>query len=120
MALGIGPVFTLFTNWLLGAFARLFTVMLNNFLAMKIVLGILFIVILPVILNNAIYWLLDDVFNAMNTFVAGHEYTLPNVSFSGLLGYFMVQLGIPDCLSVVLSGMALRFAMSWIPFVGPR
>lgn len=120
MALGIGSVFSLFTNWLLGAFARLFTVMLNNFLAMKIVLGILFIVILPIILNNAIYWLFDDIFNTMGAFVEGHSYTLEDVSFSGLLGYFMVEMGIPDCLSVVLSAMALRFAMSWIPFVGPK
>lgn len=120
MAIKLGSLFSVMTAWFAGAFARLFTLLLNNFLAMKLVLGVIFIVILPIIINNAIYWLLDDVFNSMNAFVAGHEYTLPNVSFSGLLGYFMVEMGIPDCLSVVLSGMALRFAMSWIPFVGPR
>lgn len=120
MAIRFGSLFSVMTAWFAGAFARLFTMLLNNFLAMKLVLGVIFIVILPIILNNAIYWLLDDVFNAVNTYVAGQEYTLDDVSFSGLLGYFMVEMGIPDCLSVVLSAMALRFSMSWIPFVGPR
>ena len=120
MGIPLGSLFSVLTAWFAGSFARLFTLLLNNFLAMKLVLGFIFVVILPIIINNAIYWLLDEIFVSVNQYVTGYEYTLEDVSFTGLLGYFMVQLGIPDCLSVVLSAMALRFSMSWIPFVGPR
>jgi hypothetical protein len=116
----MGAFFSLLLRWFLGAFARLFTVLLNNALAMKIVLTALFVIILPIVLNNVLYDLMSLVFDSVNSYVAGKTFELENASFSGMLGYFMVQLGIPDCLSVVLSAMALRFSLAWIPFVGPK
>lgn len=117
----MGGFFGLLTSWLLGAFARLFTFMSANFLATKIILGTLFIIILPIILNNVIYSLMSIVFDAAASYAGEHEPGLETtIQFAGLAGYMVTELGLVDAFTVVLSAMGIRFALAWIPFVGPK
>lgn len=117
----MGAMLSALAAWFLGVFTRLFAVMVNNVLATKVILGTLFIVILPIVLNNVIYDLMDVVFSAVTTYASENMPDMPNVvQFTGLAGYMSESLGILDALSVVLSAMSIRFAMSWIPFVGPK
>jgi len=117
----MGAFLTAVLSWFLGAFTRLFSVVVTNFLATKVIMGTLFIVILPIILNNVIHSLMESVFSAVQTFAAAHSPTLQTaISFTGLAGYFLDHLGLISALTVVLSAVSLRFALSWIPFVGPK
>jgi hypothetical protein len=117
----LGAFLTLIMRWFLGAFVRLFTMMANNFLATKIILGVLFVIILPIVLNNLIYDLMNTVFTTVNSYAATNAPTLTKVyNWTGLMGYFMNQLGIVQALTIVFSAMVCRFALSWIPFVGPK
>ena len=57
--------------WFLGAFTRLFSLMVSNVVATKVILGTLFIVILPIVINNIIYDLMDIVFTSTSNFAQG-------------------------------------------------
>lgn len=117
----MGPFFAAVLSWILGAFTRLFAVMASNVLATKIILATLFMVILPIVINNIIYDLMDVVFTATSAYATEHTPGMPtSVSFTGLAAYMCEELGIIDGMSVVLSAMGVRFALSWIPFVGPK
>lgn len=117
----MGGFFSLLASWFLGAFTRLFGLMVANVVATKVILGTLFIIILPIIINNILYELMETVFASVTSFAGDHAPDMPSViTFSGLAGYLASQLGVIDAMSVVLSAMGIRFAMSWIPFVGPK
>lgn len=117
----MGGFLSLLASWFLGAFTRLFGVMAANVLATKIILTALFVVVLPIVLNNVLYGLMDVVFSAAQGFASTHDPDLPTVvSLTGLAGYMADVLGLIDAFSVVLSAMALRFMFTWIPFIGPK
>lgn len=108
-------------RWFLGVFARLFAFGAAHLGATKIVLATLFIIILPIIINNVIYDLMETVFTSASSFAAENPSNLETtVNFTGLAAYMLDALGLIDSFSVILSCMAIRFAMSWIPFVGPK
>lgn len=108
-------------RWFLGVFARLFAFGAAHFAATKVVIATLFIVILPIIINNILYDLMTYVFSAVTDFAGSHSVEIPTaVQFTGLAAYMLQSLGLVDAMSVILSCMAIRFAMSWIPFVGPK
>lgn len=117
----MGGFFAAVLSWFLGAFTRLFAVMAANVLATKVILVTLFMVVLPIIINNVIYDLMDVVFSATTSWASSNTTSLQSTAtFTGLGGYLAEELGIIDAFSVVLSAMGIRFAMSWIPFVGPK
>jgi hypothetical protein len=117
----MGALLSALASWLLGMFARVITFGVNHFMATKIILGILFVTILPIIINNAIYDLMSTMFTAINTYAGSIAPTLnQSIQFTGLAGYLFQALGLQSCFSVILSAMAFRFAISWIPFVGPK
>lgn len=117
----MGALLTAVVTWFLGAFTRLFAVMASNVLATKVILGTLFIVILPIIINNAIYSLMSTMMTTITTFAQAQNPDLEStVSFTGLAAYMLNSLGLIDAFSVVLSAVALRFALTWIPFMGPK
>lgn len=117
----LGAFLSLMLRWFLGVFVRFFTLAVNNFLATKIILGILFVTILPIVLNNVIYDLMSTVFSTVQTYASENSPSLQTtVSWTGLAGYMMDACGVVSALTIVMSAMACRFALSWIPFVGPK
>lgn len=108
-------------SWLLGAFTRLLAFGAAHFAATKIILVALFMVTLPIILNNVLYSLMDTVFSAVTDYASGKDTGLETVAnFTGLAAYMLNSLGLVDAFAVILSCMGIRFAISWIPFVGPK
>lgn len=117
----MGAIFTALSGWLAAIFARLFTLMVNNYIATKIILGALFIVILPIILNNFIYYLLSDIFTSVEGYTQGVDPGIANtVTFTSLGAYMVEQLGILSAFSIIINAITCRWVLSWIPFVGPR
>ena len=118
---GLGAMLSLALRWLLGIFTRLFMVIVNNFAATKIILGTLFIVILPIVINNLLYDLLAGIFATIHTYASANAPTISTAfQWTGLLGYFLTATGVIQALTIIMSAMVCRFALSWIPFVGPK
>ncbi|MCQ8130823.1 hypothetical protein [Methylomonas rivi] len=80
-----------------------------KFIATKAVLAFLFVVILPIILWNVSMEIAQAVFDWV--FAA---LPLPPAiqSFTGMAGWFLVTMQIPQAISVVVSSLAGRFVIS--------
>jgi len=98
-----------------GVIAKIFADNSLRFIALKTVLSTLFIFVLPVVINNLIYKLMEIAFSLVL------EIHLPSLqtsfSFSGLAGWFVAVLRLPEALSVVLSAVSYRIAINSIPFL---
>ena len=116
----IGNMLGLFARWILGISTRLFSLIVNNMLAMKVIFVTLFVVILPIIINNILYDLIEGVFTSIGTYTSAHSVALESVTFSDNLSYLINACGVIDCISILLAAMVMRFSLSWIPFVGPK
>ncbi len=95
---------------------KLLTDNLLRFIAMKTVLATLFIVVLPVILNNFVYEIIEYAINlASSTPTSG----LPSLTLNltGLAGWFFANLYLPDALTVVISAVSVRVFLDHIPFL---
>ncbi len=96
--------------------AKIFSDNLARFIALKTVLATLFIVVLPIVLNNFVYELLEYLFESVSS--APYD-SLPDLTFSlsGLAGWFAAQIYLPDALNVILSAFAFRLFLNHIPFL---
>lgn len=94
-------------------FVRVQALALSHFLATKIVMGALFVSVLPVVLNNLVYDLVEIVINV----ISGVELPVGNVSiseFGGLGGWLLVNLKVVDAMNMILSAVAYRFTIKLV------
>ena len=91
---------------------------LARYVALKTVLVTLFVGVLPVVLNNFVYSLLEIAINYA-TSLNGQATNLPQIALqiTGLAGWFATNLYLPDALSVVLSAVSVRVFLNHIPFL---
>lgn len=117
----MGAIIGALMRWLLGAFTRLFGLMSANMLATKIILTSVFVLLLPVVLNNLIYSLLETAMATVQAHAGSMDGDInPVISFVGTAGYFAQELGFVSAISIIMSAMFVRFTLSFIPFVGPK
>jgi hypothetical protein len=98
-----------------GLFAALFSNGTAWYLALKTILGFLFITVLPIILNNFFKMIIDGLLSLISSYV-GTVSPLA-ADFSGLAGFFIMNLGLPACFSVVFAAIAFKFTLRLIPFI---
>jgi len=86
-----------------------------RFAAGKVLLTTLFLVVLPIVLNNFMY----DLVNMSMSMLGAQDISgfSGAMTFSGLTAHFLLLLKVPDCMSVMVSALALRFSLNMIPFV---
>jgi len=80
-----------------------------RFLAMKLLLTTLFIVVLPIVLNNFLYFVVHLAISHINSAFSSsgvHSYVL---HLAGLAGYIAMHLQLTSLVSVLLTAVALRF-----------
>lgn len=106
--------------WLLGVVTRFFTFAANHFIATKIIMVFLFVTIIPIVLNNFLYGIMEIMFNVTDSLAGDMPEVDVTLTFSSLAGWLISTCKIPESLSVIMSAVCFRFALSWIPFVGPR
>ena len=89
---------------------------LARYIAYKTLLATLFVVVLPIVLNNFLYSLLEIAFSYASSL---NSQNLPQITLqiTGLAGWFFSNLYLPDALSVVLSAISLRVFLNHIPFL---
>lgn len=113
-------------------FTRIFADKVVGWIAFKAVLVFLLITVLPILLNNFIYDLIEIVMDASSSGAGdisalhGCSVTVDSSgvptydcskSFSGVVAYFMQVFAIPECFSVIFSSLSIRTALKMIPFV---
>lgn len=96
--------------------AKLFSDNVLRFVATKALMTTFFIVVLPIVLNNFIY----DIMNTTFTWMQSNSDTTavdPSLTYDGLIAWFVSILRIPECLAVIISALSMRLALRHIPFI---
>ncbi len=88
-----------------------------RFIAQKTILTTLFVVVLPVVLNNFVYALLDYAMSTINQNINSANLPSLTLQLTGLAGWFFQNLYLVDALNVVLSAVSVRVFLSHIPFL---
>lgn len=89
---------------------------LIRFVAGKAILSTLFIVVIPLLLNNFMYDLIEVSMGFLNQ-NANASGVSGAMSFSGLAAYFIYLLKVPECMSVLVSAIVLRVSLNHVPFL---
>lgn len=118
----MGAVISAILGWLFKGFARLFVAIQMHYTATKIVLVTLIMIILPIIINNLIYDILEVFLKYANDVASSQSSNMPQVlggviQFTGLAGYLLSCFKIPEAFSVVISAIAVSFVLRSIPLV---
>lgn len=90
----------------------------KHFLATKIILSTLIIVVLPVVLWNLLYDLMGVIFSIVQSLLPSDvKLSLEPLSFAC---WFLHQFRLVEALSVVISASITRMTLSMIPFIGVK
>jgi hypothetical protein len=109
-----------FVMWLLRLVPWLLSSVVGDnvlrFAAGKVLLTTLFLVVLPLVLNNFMYDILSLCMSIVsdNTTAVAFNGTM---SFSGLTAHLLAVMKVPDCMSVMVSALVVRATLNMIPFV---
>ena len=106
----MGAIVAAIVGWVGALLARSTVV----YLAMKALLFVLFVTVLPVIINNLIYKLIQGSIDVVGTTAGSASSHV--VALTGIAGYLGSTLRLPEALSIMLSAVATRFALKLIPF----
>ena len=105
---------------LLGSLAgKIFADKVLGWIALKSILVFFFITVVPLVLNNFIYDLIEIIMNFATSQTSGVSSLDGAMTFSGFLGWLISTFRLPECLSVLISALCLRLSLSMIPFVRP-
>lgn len=103
--------------WLAALAARFLTAGVLRYVAMKLVAFTLLTVVLPIVLSNVFHKLIGyGMTLASEQATAAGATTAVVASFAGLAGWFLVKLRLPECVSLLMGGLAFKAAMSFIPW----
>lgn len=87
------------------------------FYALKVVLITLFTVTLSVVLNNFVIGFASDIFSDALPYLS-EQIPAFALELTGLGAWLGLQLRLPDCFAVILSGLSVGFVRSLMPRVG--
>jgi hypothetical protein len=97
--------------------ARVFTDSVLKWIAFKLLMVFLFITVVPLLLNNFLYDVIEIIMNFASSQTGGSSAFNGAMSFTGLTGWLISTFRIPEAVSVLVSALVLRVILSMIPFV---
>ena len=104
-------------SWFGSLGAKFLTDSLLKFAAYKLLVFTLLTVTFPIIIKNLMTWLFGVLTSAVGTIDMGNM-TSVVIQFTGFSAYLAQQLHLVDCISILLTALAIRFALNFIPFIG--
>ena len=104
-------------TWLAGAFASLVGYSAVRFTAWKLVIYTLTVTILPIVLTNLIYTIIEIALTLADDVQGSYGLSSVVVQFTGISAWFATHLMIPEGISILLSALTARLALKMIPFV---
>jgi hypothetical protein len=112
------PVLAWLGAWLASATAKMLIDKIVMFLAIKAVLVTLFIVVVPIMLNNLLVKLMSSMLNFATAATAGGGSFGGVVAFAGVGAWLIDCWQLNGCLSIMTAALQLRLLLSMIPFIG--
>ncbi len=91
---------------------------LLRWLAWKAFVITLITITLPIVLKNLITWLYETLMSVAMDHVSTDGISSVAFQFTGFAGYLASHLLIPESIAVILTGLAIRLVLNFIPFVG--
>lgn len=103
---------------LLGSmFAKIFADKVLGWVALKLLLIFLFTIIVPIVLNNFLYDIMEIFMNFANNQIGNQGIVNGAMTFSGFSAWLITVFRLPECLAVIISAMQLRVILTTIPLV---
>ncbi|MHB8121342.1 MAG: hypothetical protein ACYDG4_04230 [Desulfuromonadaceae bacterium] len=99
------------------AMATVFADSVLKWIAFKAVMVFLFVVVVPLLLNNFLYDVIEIMMNFSNNQAAGSTEFNGAMSFSGFTAWLIECFRLPEVFSIYVSALVLRVTLSMIPFV---
>jgi hypothetical protein len=87
-----------------------------RFVAGKALLSALFLVVLPLVLNNFMYDIINMTLSIVNDTSSGSTFN-GALQYTGLAAHWLNVLRVPECMAVIVSALSVRVSLSLIPFV---
>ena len=103
--------------WAASIIAKLFTDKVLGWIALKLLLVFLFTVVVPIVLNNFLYDIIEIVMNFATSQAGGASSVNGAMNFTGFAAWLIDCFKLAETLAVLVSALALRLALSMIPFV---
>ncbi len=110
-------IITTLLSWFGSLGAKFLTDSLLKFAAYKLLVFTLLTVTFPIVIKNLLTWLFSVLTSAVGNIDMGNL-TSATIQFTGLTAYLAQQLHLTDCISILLTALAIRFALNFIPFIG--
>lgn len=98
-------------------FARVLADKVVGWVAMKAILVFLFITIVPLLLNNFLYDIIEIMMNFASGQAGGATALNGDMTFTGFMAWLIECFRLPEALSLLISALVLRLILSMIPFV---
>jgi hypothetical protein len=107
----IGAILSFLSGW----FARLLGAGAIRAVIWKGIIYALFVAILPTVLYNLFSLILQEFLSIASSY--GSQGQSIVVTFTGFIGWLAYNLKIPEAFSMLLSALAFRVTISFIPFL---
>jgi hypothetical protein len=111
-------VFSVILQWFSGLAGRYLVDAGLRFVATKALVYTLLTITFPVVIKNLLCWLVYALNQIVSSSISSGSVTSFTHQLTGLAGWLGEQLLLPTCVSVLLSAIAIRFVLNFIPFVG--
>jgi len=100
---------------ILGLIVGLLGRILVAYTAVKLFFIGLVVLVLPVVLNNLLYALLEKSMTLINQYTPTGQENLV-FELTGIAAYLSAQLGLVDCFNIMMGFVTAKLALSMIPF----
>ena len=88
------------------------------YIAMRSLLITLITVTLPIVLKNIISWLINLLMSIVQTVVPDGGIGDNIVSVTGFTAWLFDTMMLPQCVAIIITGIAIRITLNFVPFVG--
>ena len=102
---------------ILGSLGRFFTDKLAYFIAVKGLIILALVVVLPLVLKNLLNWFVNSVYSVVSSHVQSGQLDRVVLEFTGLGAYLAGAMQFPLVLSILLTAVTIRFTLNLIPFI---
>lgn len=113
----MAAILTAILGFLGSAASRILADKVVGFVALKLLLTGIMILLVPIVLNNFLYDLIETIMNFASSQQAGAGSMNGAMSFTGFTAWLLDCFQIPAAFSVLVSALVLRVTLRMIPFV---
>lgn len=112
--MGAGVAIVQAISWMVG---KIFADNILKWIATKAILTTLAVVILPIILNNFLWDIVDLMLTIVTDQIGGYSFGNQIIDVTGLAAWFFQKFKIVESFSVIMGAVGIRVALNLIPFV---